>query len=120
MHTEICFGALYLVLVDALDGDALIGLAVDGSEGVAELAVSQQLPECVPRLEVLVVAEVRPLPARNDPPAPAAALPPLLFISRGASGAGSAGRGAEAHLRRRRSLLLPSMTGAGWMQFGQS
>lgn len=103
--------ARYLVLVDALDGDAIAGGAVDGGVGVSELAVSQQLAERVPRLEVLVVAEVRPLAAGHDPAAP---LPLPRRRRTGAAGAGRAvggGRGgggeAEAHLRRRR-LAAPA------------
>jgi hypothetical protein len=105
-------GARYLVLVDALDGDAVAGRAVNGGEGVPELAVPQQLAERVPRLEVLVVAEVGPLAAGHDP---AALLLLPLPRRRTGTGAGPPGgvRGggagaAEAHRRGRR---LPA-TGA--------
>jgi hypothetical protein len=50
----------YLGLVDALDGDAVPGAAVGGGEGVAELAVAEEPPDLVPRLEVPVVAEIHP------------------------------------------------------------
>jgi hypothetical protein len=86
----------YLVLVDAFDGDTLAGGAVDGGEGVAELAVAQQLAERVPRLDVLVVAKVRALPARHDP----AAAVGLLLPRRGGAVCGSGGGGTEAHRTR--------------------
>jgi hypothetical protein len=59
--------------------------------------VAQQLAERVPRLEVLVVAEVRALPARHDP----AAAVGLLLPRRGGAVRGSGGGGAEAHRTRR-------------------
>jgi len=97
-------GRAHLGLVDALDGDAVPGLAVGGGEGVAELAVAEQAADLVARLEVPLVAELCPHGGRRLRRAfgRCAAAAPLLALLGGAAlggaGGGSGGGGeAGAH-----------------------
>src|SRR5688572_25534743 len=94
-------GIAHLGLVDALDGDAVPGLAVGGGEGVAELAVAEQASDLVARLEVPLVAELHPHGGRRRRRrrlgrafgGRAAAAPLLVLLGRAALGGAGGGSG---------------------------
>lgn len=49
---------IYLILVDPLDSHVLPVGVVGGDEGVTELAMAEELPDRIPGIEILGVAEV--------------------------------------------------------------